>query len=195
VIRNILLTAFFIGVGMNIRNQSHTIISKSPGNVYWKDREGHYLGCNQMVANILGLPIAEIIGKTDRELLKGKLSQKEIQAIEKVDQDVMQIGKEKTIEEVGIDKQGNPSYYITTKMPLYNEKKEIIGVIGTSIDITKSKLTEIRDNIIAQVPYNLYWKDIKGNYLGCNETFAKLLKLEKPEEIVGKNDYDFFLRT
>lgn len=47
------------------------------------------------------------------------------------------------------------------------------------------------DNIIAHVPYFIYWKDTKLRYQGCNDNFAKLLGLRSPEEIIGKTDKDF----
>ena len=52
---------------------------------------------------------------------------------------------------------------------------------------------DIQEQIIRQTAGNLYWKDVNGNYLGCNENMAKIFKLHHPKEVVGKNDYDFFL--
>lgn len=169
------------------------ILWNSVGNLYWKDLQGRYLGCNKNAQHIFDTPVEQIIGKTDRELLIGKLSDEKILILEQTDQCVMQTAKEKVLEEEGIDKEGKPAFYITTKHPLYNQQKEVIGVIGTSLDITRQKLAEINDYIISQVPGNVYWKDKDGHYLGCNETFAKVVNLQSPQEVIGKNDYDFFL--
>jgi PAS domain S-box-containing protein len=51
----------------------------------------------------------------------------------------------------------------------------------------------IKDYIINQTVGNLYWKDIKGRYLGCNKSYSDMIGLSSPEEIVGKTDRDFFL--
>ncbi len=54
---------------------------------------------------------------------------------------------------------------------------------------------DIRDffeNIIANMPGNVYWKDINGFNLGCNNNLAKALGYSKPAELKGKTDYDFY---
>jgi PAS domain S-box-containing protein len=37
----------------------------------------------------------------------------------------------------------------------------------------------------------IFWKDIEGVYLGCNEAFAHSLGFKSPQEVIGKTDYDF----
>lgn len=44
--------------------------------------------------------------------------------------------------------------------------------------------------ILNSVPQSIFWKDLAGRYLGCNETFAKAVGIEGPERIIGKTDYD-----
>ena len=61
-------------------------------------------------------------------------------------------------------------------------------------DITEKKGLEEKifnlDFIIKKVPGYVFWKDINSTLLGCNENFAYKAGLEKPEDIVGKTDYD-----
>ncbi|MEH2436015.1 MAG: response regulator [Nostoc sp.] len=40
------------------------------------------------------------------------------------------------------------------------------------------------------IPHWVGWKDINSVYLGCNQSFADVLNLNSPDEIVGKSDYD-----
>ena len=62
------------------------VINLMPGNVYWKDSNGRYLGCNENQANMLGIQSPEeIIGKTTNEIVRSDLSD----AIIKTDQKVM----------------------------------------------------------------------------------------------------------
>ena len=42
---------------------------------------------------------------------------------------------------------------------------------------------------------NLYWKNTKGEYLGCNSNFSKMIGLKSPLDIIGKTDRDLFLST
>ena len=46
------------------------------------------------------------------------------------------------------------------------------------------------DNIIKHVPCYIYWKNTEFQYLGCNELFASAAGIDKPENIIGKTDYD-----
>jgi len=45
--------------------------------------------------------------------------------------------------------------------------------------------------LIEQLPQKIFLKDKNSIYVSCNENYAKDLKL-KPNEIVGKTDYDFY---
>jgi len=45
-------------------------------------------------------------------------------------------------------------------------------------------------SIIDSTPHFIFWKDIHGVYLGCNESFAKLVRLDSPAQIVGKTDFN-----
>ena len=44
-------------------------------------------------------------------------------------------------------------------------------------------------NIIDNIPYVVFWKDIDSIYLGCNDALARIGGLEKPEDVVGKDDF------
>jgi two-component system, OmpR family, aerobic respiration control sensor histidine kinase ArcB len=43
-------------------------------------------------------------------------------------------------------------------------------------------------NITRSLPQYIFWKNKKSVYLGCNENFARLVGLNKPEDINGKTD-------
>lgn len=49
---------------------------------------------------------------------------------------------------------------------------------------------DLLGKIIANVPYSVFWKDRKAIYLGCNDNFAREAGVPRPEDIVGKTDYD-----
>jgi two-component system aerobic respiration control sensor histidine kinase ArcB len=46
------------------------------------------------------------------------------------------------------------------------------------------------EKIISLMPGHIYWKDVNGIYLGCNDNHAKSLGFNSTDEIVGKTDYD-----
>ena len=46
------------------------------------------------------------------------------------------------------------------------------------------------DNILANLPGHVYWKDQSGTYLGCNDTQAQNLGFKSGSEIIGKTDFE-----
>ena len=51
---------------------------------------------------------------------------------------------------------------------------------------------EISEKIILLVPCNVFWKNTKGEFLGCNKVVANIFHLSDPMDIVGKTNYDLF---
>jgi two-component system, OmpR family, aerobic respiration control sensor histidine kinase ArcB len=45
-------------------------------------------------------------------------------------------------------------------------------------------------NITHALPGFIFWKDQHSVYLGCNENFARLVGLSRPEDIIGKSDHE-----
>lgn len=114
------------------------IIALMPGNVFWKDKDGIFLGCNNNVAKILGLQNTnEIIGKRNHDLFNAALA---IEA-DNIDKTVT-LGQEQFIEENGINAEQKPAIYLTKKQPLFDDKKNIIGIMGVSFDISERKKME-----------------------------------------------------
>lgn len=113
--------------------------------------------------------------------------------IHKTDQAIFHSGKEMVLEEIGLDSQGHPALYLTKKAPLKDKNNQIIGIIGTSINITGH--FQIKDYIIRHTTGNVYWKDLSGSYLGCNDSYAEMIGLSFPSDIVGRNDRDLFYST
>lgn len=115
------------------------IIALMPGNAYWKNRKGVYLGCNNNMAKILQLKSHhDIVGKVLGDLAPQKIAD-EIVAI---DDAIMENGFETCIEEEAFDWEGNPATYFTRKVPLKNHNGKVIGLVGISIDITERKRYE-----------------------------------------------------
>lgn len=114
------------------------ILDCAPGSLYWKDKEGRYLGCNQFMVNAAGLiSIDDIIGKTDFDLWADNAEK-----IRENDQRVINSGEALELEESVRVHDGTLMFFTGVKMPLRDEHGEIIGVIGNSLDITRLKRTE-----------------------------------------------------
>lgn len=92
------------------------IIASVPGNVYWKNTEGVFLGCNNNVAHILGFDSPQdIIGKTnaDFDLSDSKLAE----LTDESDRQVINSGKELSLEEIGLNTNREKAIYLSKKSP------------------------------------------------------------------------------
>ena len=112
------------------------LLDLTPSSVYWKDIDGFYLGCNQAMLKMVGAShFEEIIGKKDSDL-----PWKESAAsLEKNDKEVIKYKKLLYFEETGKLSDGTIQTLISNKMPLIDKSGRIIGIIGSSIDITALK--------------------------------------------------------
>jgi PAS domain S-box-containing protein len=68
--------------------------------------------------------------------------------------------------------------------------KEVLEVKVQDRTADLSKMTQMLQLVMNNVPQSIFWKDRNSVYLGCNVNFAKDAGIDKPENIVGKTDYD-----
>jgi signal transduction histidine kinase len=117
-----------------------SIIALLPGNIYWKDKEGRFLGCNLSQALAVGFESpAMLMGKTAYDTLPHDQADK----ITAIDNQVMLTGEPITLEEISDQVSTKQSIYLSKKSPLKNHKGEVIGILGVSFDITESKKLEV----------------------------------------------------
>ncbi len=173
------------------------ILDLLPAHVYWKDARSVYHGCNQSQATDIGLSSKEqIIGKTDYDF-----SEKDVAAeIIKIDKRVIKEKKAVTIEESS-DVSSGAETFLSNKIPLFDESGEVVGVFGISFNISQLKTKErtlskeketlelTLESIMSNMPGHVYWKNLKGEILGCNEAQAKSLKMTR-ERVIGKTAFD-----
>ncbi|MEO6996290.1 MAG: PAS domain-containing protein [Lacunisphaera sp.] len=115
-------------------------LANIPDCVYFKDRASRFLALSSSLADKHGQHgIADIIGKTDFDFF----SKDHAQPAFDDEQAIIQTGKPligKLEKETWAD--GRVRWVLTNKLPLRNEKGEIIGTFGISKDITDSKQME-----------------------------------------------------
>ncbi|STY29870.1 sensory box sensor histidine kinase/response regulator [Legionella wadsworthii] len=115
------------------------IISLMPGHVYWLDRNNVFLGCNEAQAKSALLKSRkDIVGKTNYDMPW----KDQAEELNKLNTLVMETGIPHTAEEYAVMTNGMGIYY-SQKVPLRNQKNEIIGVLGISLDITERKKMEV----------------------------------------------------
>ncbi|MEM6628724.1 MAG: ATP-binding protein [Bacteroidota bacterium] len=118
------------------------VLNHIPSFVFWKDTQCIYLGCNENFAKSAGLDSPhEIIGKSDYDL---PWSKEQSDFFRKIDKAVMESGEAQiNFEEPQTISDGSTRWLRTSKVPLFNSQKEVIGILGTYEDITERKLMEL----------------------------------------------------
>jgi PAS domain S-box-containing protein len=129
-----------------------TLMDAIPVAVFYKDREGRYLGCNAQFMETMGKSKQEICGKTVHELWPGELAQ----TYHQKDMELMAKAQNQRYEYHIKDKLGRLRDVVYSKNVFYNEHGEVNGIIGTFFDITEKKEAErqletYRDQLEAMV--------------------------------------------
>jgi len=108
--------------------------------VFWKDRKLCYLGCNAVFARDAGFADPkDVVGKDDYQM--GWRDQAELYQSD--DRLVIESGRPKLlIEEPQTTPDGKTITLLTSKVPLRGPDGEIIGLLGTYMDITEYKRAE-----------------------------------------------------
>jgi len=123
------------------------VLDSMPAFVFWKSRNGTYLGCNRAFAKDAGLSSAgKIVGLTDFDLPWNRDQAKRYEADDRA---VMESGQPKlNFEEALHTADGRDIWLRASKIPLKDVAGNIIGVLGAYEDITERKQaeTELRDS-------------------------------------------------
>jgi two-component system aerobic respiration control sensor histidine kinase ArcB len=115
------------------------IIAAMPGHIYWLNRDGYYLGCNDNQAKNLRLKHpTEIIGKKNSDLSQFIDPDK----LDQANNAVMSTGQTITTEDTVNLRDGTEAIFLSNKVPLRDDQGNVVGLLGISIDITDRKKQE-----------------------------------------------------
>jgi PAS domain S-box-containing protein len=174
------------------------ILDNVPQRIFWKDVNSKYLGCNKNFANDAGFSSPkEIIGASDYDM-PWKTSEADYYRL--VDNEVMETGKPVFhIIEPQTHLDGKIAWLETNKTPLYDEHGRVVGMLGTYEDISERKKAEeqikeseerfrsLIDNMI-EAALIIDWT---GEIIFANNSAARLVGLDNPEQGIGKSVFGF----
>ncbi len=159
------------------RNQLRTIIDYIPDLIYIKDRDGKFLNANlKQVHHLKKRNLSEIIGKTDFDFYDDRYA-KDYFADEKniLKTNLPLINKE----ELSVNEFGQKIHLSTTKVPLKDNKGNIIGIVGIGMEITERIIVE---NKLRDQAKNLEERSKKIENLN-----AELIDINKKLEYANNN--------
>lgn len=122
-------------------NFFYILIDHIPNQIFWKDTNLVYQGCNKTFANIIGLPDPKmVVGKTDFDFSRNPIYANEYRAI---DRQVIDSGNAiLDFEEKFYDSLGNKGTILTSKIPIIDNNNKTLGILGITVDITELKLAK-----------------------------------------------------
>lgn len=163
-----------------------TLLNALPDVIYFKDIKGRNTIVNKAFQEFVGLNRTEIIGKTDEHLFTPELARQCADS----DREVLKSGRTLHFEEECTNKDGKKLLFNTIKSPVYDDQRNIVGLVGVSRYITeyrqtlddlqlfKNLINQTNDAVVVIDPETgkfLYINDKTCNNLGY--TRAEMLKM------------------
>lgn len=158
-----------------------------PDLLWLKDVNGIYLSCNPVFEHYFNVKEADIIGKSDFELVDPELAR----FFREQDLNALQNNKPTINEEwVTYAPTGEKVLLETIKAPTYTAGKELLGVLGIARDITERRRNEEKIGrlsvAIEQSPVSILIADLSGHIEYANPQFTRLTGYTI-QEIPGQN--------
>ncbi len=125
-----------------------SLINSIPDLIFYKDRDGGYMGCNAAFMEFVGRDEAEIFGRFDQDILPVEVAEE----FHRRDRRVLATGQPSR-EETWVDyPDGRRVLLDLLKTPYHDPNGALLGLIGIGRDITERKLAEEeRERLIAQL--------------------------------------------
>ncbi len=124
------------------RNLLRSILNNLPDRIYVKDPKGRYLRANPPQIQFLGARSEKaVIGTTLCDHLRDEDSRRAFAVEAKIIREIKPVLNK---EDTHLKGNGESVWYLTSKVPFFDETGELVGTIGISRDITFQKQTELK---------------------------------------------------
>ena len=155
----------------------HAIVEGSPDAIFVKDLEGRYILCNEAGARAVGRSVAQVVGRTDSEIV----SPEQARAFAADDRRVLERNACETNEDrLVVD--GETRTMLTMKFPYRKPDGTVGGVVGVSRDITDrvNLLERVRQSesllrlVLDAMPVGVLLVDGNGDIVLGNRTSERI---------------------
>ncbi|MFP4655749.1 MAG: PAS domain S-box protein [Methanohalobium sp.] len=174
--------------------EQRALLSSIPAYVYLKDNELNYLTANDAFCKGIGLSVENIKGKNDFDLFP----ENEAEKFRSDDASVIESGKPVyNFEEAYTTSKGEKKWALTSKVPYFDVEGNVIGIVGSSLDITERKRiyeklekSEYEKRVILDSTSEIVvYHDLEGKILWCNKAATKLTGLNG-SDLIGQYCYN-----
>jgi len=171
-------------------NKYHLLFQTSPDLIAQIDKEGRFITANPAMTDSFGISPEELIGKTFFEVMSPDIAQRRLEMVRKA----MNEGKIQILED-----ENKGKFFYNIFVPVKNSEQEEATVQVIARDITESKQMQnqlleserkYRD-LVENMAEGLITIDEQKIVTLVNSKICHMLEF-KPEEMVGKNIFDFF---
>jgi len=172
-------------------SQLRALMEALPFASWFKDENGNFNQVNGRLLAMLEKEAQEVLGKGSRELF-GK---EEAEESEEAEQDVLKTGK---VRESTYAREQR--FIKSVHFPVTDSQGKISGMGGYQEDITNlsdslqtlHRERETLEVLLESMPFCIFFTDRHYRYIRVNRMMAKLLRVDEPEQAVGKTNKEFF---
>ncbi|ADI73368.1 signal transduction histidine kinase [Methanohalobium evestigatum Z-7303] len=173
--------------------EQKALLSSTPAYVYLKDSKLNYLTANDAFCKVVGFSIENIKGKNDFDFLP----EKEAEKYRSDDTSVMESRKPiYNLEEKYTTSEGEIRWALTSKVPYFDTEGNVIGIVGSSLDITERKrMYEKLERaeyekraLLNSTSEIVVYHDLEGKILWCNKAATKFTGLNC-RDMIGQYCY------
>jgi PAS domain S-box-containing protein len=168
-----------------------------PLHVFVKDRESRYAMANAAFTDFLGLPLKQCLGKTLAEISGWPPEH----VHDAHGQDQLAFRSASLVEFTDhsrTNSRGEPRWLRGVKLPLRDERGEIVGLLGVGEDVTERRRTreqldqsiELMRIVLDTIPQTVFLKDLEGRLLMANASFGRMWNMPV-ESVIGKLAHHF----
>jgi len=167
-----------------------SLLRAAPVPIFYKDRDGRYIGCNDAFTEIMGVSSEDIRGKTVHELWPGELADKYHQ----MDLELMRNREHQEYEFQVKAKDGEIHPVIYAKDVYLDSHGEVAGIVGAFLDITEHKRGErelqqsndLLRAVIEAAPTAIIGLDLDGNVQMLWNPAAEKMLGWTADEVMGR---------
>jgi len=117
----------------NERQQLKTLFETIPDLIWLKHKDGRFISCNHEFERLLGVPVEDLIGKTDYDFFPTDLAN----FFREKDKATIEANEAQTnLEWVTYADDGHEALFETVKTPMYDSEGNLIGVLGVARNVT-----------------------------------------------------------
>jgi PAS domain S-box-containing protein len=174
----------------NERKMLHALIDNIPDFMYVKDLECRFVVANAHLAQIVGVERPdELLGKTDFDLFPLEVANPYYED----EQNVIRSGQPLfNREEKGVDRAGNETSILTTKVPVRDSNGQVIGIAGVGRDISARKKMEVAlreaernyRGIFDNAVIGIFQSTPEGRFISVNSAMSSTFGYDSPEEMI-----------